>query len=215
MRIFKLCCLCSFQIYSTILITIVIGLHWWLSGKESACQYRRSLGQEDSLQKEMATHCSILAWEIPWTEEPGGLYSPWHHKEWDHVLATKQQQQQLQSLCYLLPMTCLSNNWKFVPFDHLHHFTSSPPLFLLTSSLFSDSMSSVFFSNSMYRWNPTVFFSVWLISLSIMPSSPSLQVAGFPSFSWSNTVTLYVYPKFSLSIYPSLNTWIVSVTWPL
>ena len=33
------------------------------------------LGQGDSLEKEMATHCSILAWEIPWTEEPGGLQS--------------------------------------------------------------------------------------------------------------------------------------------
>ena len=33
----------------------------------------RSLGQEDSLEEEMATHSSILAWEIPWTEEPGGL----------------------------------------------------------------------------------------------------------------------------------------------
>ena len=35
----------------------------------------RSLGQEDPLEKEMATHSSILAWEIPWTEEPGGLHS--------------------------------------------------------------------------------------------------------------------------------------------
>ena len=34
-----------------------------------------SLGQEESLEKEMATHSSILAWEIPWTEEPGGLQS--------------------------------------------------------------------------------------------------------------------------------------------
>ena len=33
----------------------------------------RSLGQEDALKKEMATHSSILAWKIPWTEEPGGL----------------------------------------------------------------------------------------------------------------------------------------------
>ena len=33
----------------------------------------RSLGQEDSLEKTMANHSSILAWEIPWTEEPGGL----------------------------------------------------------------------------------------------------------------------------------------------
>ena len=33
----------------------------------------RSLGQEDPLEKEMAIHFSILAWEIPWMEEPGGL----------------------------------------------------------------------------------------------------------------------------------------------
>ena len=35
----------------------------------------QSLGWEDLLEKEMATHSSILTWEIPWTEEPGG-YSP-------------------------------------------------------------------------------------------------------------------------------------------
>ena len=35
----------------------------------------RSLGREDPLEKEMTTHSSILAWRIPWTEEPGGLQS--------------------------------------------------------------------------------------------------------------------------------------------
>ena len=35
----------------------------------------RSLGQEDPLEKKMATHASILAWRIPWMEEPGGLQS--------------------------------------------------------------------------------------------------------------------------------------------
>ena len=35
----------------------------------------RSLGREDPLEKEMAIHSSILAWRIPWTEEPGGLQS--------------------------------------------------------------------------------------------------------------------------------------------
>ena len=35
----------------------------------------RSLGQEDPLEKAMATHSSILAWKIPWTEEPSGLQS--------------------------------------------------------------------------------------------------------------------------------------------
>ena len=35
----------------------------------------RSLGQENPLENEMATHSNILAWRIPWTEEPGGLQS--------------------------------------------------------------------------------------------------------------------------------------------
>ena len=46
--------------------------------KESACHAGdpvRSLGREDPLEKEMATHSSILAWRIPWKEEPGGLQS--------------------------------------------------------------------------------------------------------------------------------------------
>ena len=47
----------------------------------------RSLGQEDPLEKRMATHSSVLAWRIPWTEEMAG-YSPWVHKELD---TTKQQ----------------------------------------------------------------------------------------------------------------------------
>ena len=36
---------------------------------------------EDPWEKEMATHSNILPWKISWTEEPGGLYSPWGHKE--------------------------------------------------------------------------------------------------------------------------------------
>ena len=39
-----------------------------------------SLGQEDPLEQEMATHSSILAWEISWTEEPGGLQSMGSHR---------------------------------------------------------------------------------------------------------------------------------------
>ena len=42
----------------------------------------RSLGQEDALEKEMATHFSVLAWAIPWTEEPGRLW-PMGSKESD------------------------------------------------------------------------------------------------------------------------------------
>ena len=46
----------------------------------------RSLGREDSLGEGMATHSSILAWSISWTDEPGGLYSPWGPKEADMAL---------------------------------------------------------------------------------------------------------------------------------
>ena len=52
------------------------------SGKESACQCRRPSRRmfdpwirKITLEKKVATHSSILAWEIPWTEEPGGLQS--------------------------------------------------------------------------------------------------------------------------------------------
>ena len=42
----------------------------------------RSLGREDPLEEGMATHSSILAWRIPWTEEPGGLESIGVTKRW-------------------------------------------------------------------------------------------------------------------------------------
>ena len=44
----------------------------------------RSLGWEDPLEKAMATHSSILAWRIPWTQEPGRLQS-WDRKELDTI----------------------------------------------------------------------------------------------------------------------------------
>ena len=56
-------------------------------GKESACNagdmetWVLALGWENPLEKKMATHCSILAWIIPWTEELVRLYSPWGHEE--------------------------------------------------------------------------------------------------------------------------------------
>ena len=51
----------------------------------------QSLDQEDSLEKEMATHSSIFAWEIPWAEEPGGLQSMGLQRV-GHDLMTKQKQ---------------------------------------------------------------------------------------------------------------------------
>ena len=55
-------------------------------GKESVCNegdLGSIPGSGRPLEKGMATYSSILAWRIPWTEESGGLYSPWDHKQLD------------------------------------------------------------------------------------------------------------------------------------
>ena len=79
-QVFILCFRVTY-IYIYIYIYIYMGFSGG-SVVESACQRRRhrrwgvqSLGWEDPLQAEMATHSSILAWKIPWTEEPSGLQS--------------------------------------------------------------------------------------------------------------------------------------------
>ena len=83
--------------------TIVTGLPRWLSGKESASHTGDAgevtqekqfwcLGQEDPLEEEMATHSSILAWEILWTAKSGGLQSIESQSrtqlsDWAHIYA--------------------------------------------------------------------------------------------------------------------------------
>ena len=55
---------------------LLTGFPGGSDSKESACNaedHHSILSQEDPLEKEMATHSSILAWKIPWTEEPGRL----------------------------------------------------------------------------------------------------------------------------------------------
>ena len=62
-----------------------------------------SLDWEDPLEKEMAPHSSILAWETPWTEEPGGLQSMGSQRV-RHDLVTTQQQQQIIPISRGLPI---------------------------------------------------------------------------------------------------------------
>ena len=72
----------------------------------------RFLGQEDPLEKGMATHSRILAWEIPWTEEPDRLQSTGSQRV-RHNLATKQQHNFLQQCCLIfIPLS-------WVEFSHL------------------------------------------------------------------------------------------------
>ena len=57
--------------------------HWYrihLPVQEMQETWVRSLGREDSLEEEMATHSSILAWKVPWTAEPSGLQSMGSHR---------------------------------------------------------------------------------------------------------------------------------------
>ena len=64
-------------------VNIYLSFHIGSGGKESACdagELGSVRGQEDPLEKRMATHTSVLAWRVPWAEEPGGL-SPCSLKE--------------------------------------------------------------------------------------------------------------------------------------
>ena len=83
-----------------------------LSGKESSCQCKEtqemwvwSLGWEDPLEEEMAPHSSILAWEIPWTEEPGGLQSTGWQRV-GHSWATNSFQD-----CYWMELETMACPW--------------------------------------------------------------------------------------------------------
>ena len=90
----------------------------------------QSLGQEDLLDEEMATHSSILAWRISWTEEPGGIQSMGLQRV-RHNSATKQQQQTSQKNVHelithptnSLPRSVYKNLFlkvigQFKPFEH-------------------------------------------------------------------------------------------------
>ena len=63
----------------------------------------QSLGQEDPLEEEMATHSSIFAWEIPWTEEPGRLQSMGSQKSWIQLNSTTLLMTYVKFQYYVLP----------------------------------------------------------------------------------------------------------------
>ena len=85
----------SFYVFKT-----YVRLPWWLSGKESVCQCRRGRFNpwvgKTPLEKEMATYSSVLAWEIPWTEEPGRLQ--FRSQRSQTRLANEQQQDPYQRI---------------------------------------------------------------------------------------------------------------------
>ena len=67
----RLCFWLNYSLYHSTLVPLVTQTVKNLPAEQET--WVRSLSQEDPLEKGMATHSSILAWKIPWTEEPGGL----------------------------------------------------------------------------------------------------------------------------------------------
>ena len=81
-------CLNVCMFISSINISLVFPVAQLLKNLPSMREtWVRSLGWEDPLEKGMATHSSILAWRIPWTEDPGGLQSTGSHRLWDNWVA--------------------------------------------------------------------------------------------------------------------------------
>jgi len=83
------------------MVCVLPVLFWYFIGKELSANaggvgWVQSPGWEDPLEKEMATHSNILAWEMPWTEEPGGLQSV-RSQRVRHDLATEQQCRKLDN----------------------------------------------------------------------------------------------------------------------
>ena len=90
----------------------------WYSGKESTCQGRRRKrlnsipGSERSLGEAMATHSSILAWSIPWTEEPGGLQSTgWQRVGHDWAHSTHNSHSYTKPRVFFSTPTCFLVAW--------------------------------------------------------------------------------------------------------
>ena len=70
----------------------------------------QSLGQEDPLEKKMATHSSILAWEILWKEEPGGLRSMGSRRVARNLVTKQQQKEEISQNMHALSLSPQNHN---------------------------------------------------------------------------------------------------------
>ena len=110
---------------------LTFGLPWWLSQLVNSLPVMQetriqSLGREDPLKKEMATHSNIFAWESPWTEEPGGLQSmafpesnTWRTKP-TYTSKSVYWQPPFSPASYHTTLPIL-NSYSFVPFKPILH----------------------------------------------------------------------------------------------
>ena len=85
-------------------------------------------GREDPLEKEMETHSTILAWRIPWAEEPGGLYSQWDCKESDMTERLTLSSKILFFFFFAFRTTYLCGPWDAIHFlNHKELLPQNPP----------------------------------------------------------------------------------------
>ena len=143
----------------TYLFDLKASLHiWWLCGKESTCQCGRSLGWEDPLEDEMATHSIVLAWRVPWTKEPGGLQSMGHKwvGQWLH-----------NSKTYLLHILCLHAIIAKLKSCDRGHMTCEVQIFTVW-----------FFSGKVCwrSWRFSVSLNTGGVALSLWPVSPVFRI---------------------------------------
>ena len=106
----------------------------------------RSPGQEDPLEEGMATHSSILAWRIPWTEEPGGLQSMGSQRV-GHIWSDDSARRRFLLLERILTSQRLNSSNSHAEFTHGYFHMYSA--FLIHNIL--SSMPSVFLSDSPFR----------------------------------------------------------------
>ena len=121
-----------------------------------------SLGWEDPLEKEMATHSSILAWRIPWTEEPGRLWYKGSQRirhDWETFTSLPWKKMLLQSCFYFLSSFLLPFFHSSFTCSHIHRYIDIHINFKQTSeswSVVSDSL-----------W-PHGLYSPWILQIRIL-----------------------------------------------
>ena len=135
------------------------------------------------LEKEMATHSSVLAWRIPWTDEPGGLHS---HKEWDMTERLTVSGNQSQTLLgWRIRLLCLpAVSIQCVEGD------------LVPSQVISFKYGSVYMSIPMYPSSPPFRFGNHKFSKSVCFASKLISIIFKDStYKWYHTYDKYHYDK--------------------
>ena len=95
---------------------------WWRSHLPRQETQVSFLGWEDPLEKKMATHCSVHAWKIPWTEKPGGLIVHRVTKSWQQLSDWTHTHSLFTRLC------CSPCTAKWVSCTYIHSFLDSLPI---------------------------------------------------------------------------------------